>query len=188
MARARGFTLVEVLVALVIVALGMGAALAALSGAADGASRMRERMFAQWIAFNQISTARLARQMPAVGTSSDKIPDFANGRWKWTQTVTQLDTPGIYRIEVKVRRDDGADDAHANWLADVSGFRGDALAGASGELPNWNGTATNGNPPASQTPAPATTPAPTTTPVPTTNPAPTTTPAPMSPLTPGSGG
>lgn len=176
LARARGFTLVEVLVALVIVALGMGAALSALSGAADGAARMRERMFAQWIAFNQISTARLTRQMPAEGTSSDTIPDFANGRWKWTQTVTQLDTPGIYRIEVKVRRDDGADDAHANWLADVSGFRGDALAGASGELPNWNGTATGSNPAATPTPAATATPAPATTP------------APTNPLTPGSGG
>src|ERR1700694_5585676 len=55
----RGFTLVEVLVAVVIVAFGMGAVLPALTSAADNVSRMREKSFAEWVALNQLATARL---------------------------------------------------------------------------------------------------------------------------------
>ena len=142
-AGSRGFTLVEVLVALVIVALGMGAALAALSSAADNTARLRDRAFAQWIGFNQISTTRLALQMPGEGSTDGDIDDYGNTRWHWQQEIKQLDTPGIYRITVKVRHADGASDASSAWLATVTGFRGDALAGASGEQPNWNGAPPN---------------------------------------------
>jgi general secretion pathway protein I len=145
--RIRGFTLLEVLVALIVVALGMSAALSALSSAADSVARLRDRTFAQWIAFNQVSLARLALQMPAEGTTSGAVEDFANGKWKWSQTIKQLDTPGIFRVQVRVRHDTTADDEHAEWLADVSGFRGTALAAASGEQPNWNGTPPAGNQP-----------------------------------------
>jgi general secretion pathway protein I len=153
----RGFTLVEVLVALVIVALGMGAALAALSSAADNTARLRDRGFAQWIGFNQISTTRLALQMPGEGTTSGDIKDYANARWHWQQEIQQLDTPGIYRITVKVRHADGASDSSASWLADVTGFRGDAVSGANGQEPNWNGPPVNNRPTPTPTPTPGTT-------------------------------
>ena len=61
-----------------------------------------------------MSLARLALQMPAEGTTSGAIEDYANGRWRWTQTIKQLDTPGIYRIQVRVRHDTAADDEHAH--------------------------------------------------------------------------
>lgn len=136
----RGFTLVEVLVALVIVALGMGAALAALTSAADNTARLRDRGFAQWIGFNQLSVTRLAQMMPSEGITTGDIEDFANTRWHWQQEVTPLETPGIYRITVRVRHADGAGDDGASWLANVTGFRGDALSPANGEQPNWNGS------------------------------------------------
>ena len=139
----RGFTLVEVLVALVIVALGMGAALAALGSAADNTARLRDRAFAQWIGFNQVSTTRLVLQMPGEGTTEGDIDDFGNTRWHWQQEIKQLDTPGIYRITVKVRHADGPGPASSSWLATVTGFRGDGLAAASGEQPNWNGAPPN---------------------------------------------
>lgn len=142
----QGFTLIEVLVALVIVAFGMGAVLAALSSAADSTSRLREKTLAEWIGFNQISTIRLGLTAAATGQSAGEV-EFASDKWRWSQLVEDTEFPGVRSITVRVRRI-GAEstattdeDADADWLATTVGFRGDAVNAASGELPDWNGTA-----------------------------------------------
>lgn len=142
MKRSRGFTLIEVLVALVIVTFGVGALLAALSGAAGSNLRQREATLAQWIGFNQLSTTRLALQQPSTGTTTGEV-DYANGRWAWEQSVEDLaDIPGLRRITVKVRRagDTGAESGGARWLASITGFKGDALNASLGQALLWNGT------------------------------------------------
>ncbi len=63
----RGFTLIEVLVALAIVAIGMAALLSALSSSADSASYLRDKTFAEWVALNRIEEVRLASAMPQEG-------------------------------------------------------------------------------------------------------------------------
>jgi general secretion pathway protein I len=149
--RTRGFTLIEVLVALVIVALGMSGLLTALTRAAGDTGRLRERSFAEWVGLNQLATARLTANGPATGKSEGDV-DFAGGRWHWLQQVTQMEIPGVHRIEIQVRRLPGAakeesgDKAAASstagdnisekgppdWLATVTGFRGDALGAPQG--------------------------------------------------------
>ncbi len=141
-----GFTLIEVLVALVIVAFGISSALAALSSAADNAARMRDKSCAQWIGFNQIATTRLALQAPAVGTTTGEL-DYARSRWSWQQSVEESkELPGVQRLTVKVRRvgEIGAsaaanNDQEQEWLATTIGFRGTTLSATSGEQPDWNG-------------------------------------------------
>ena len=147
MTRARGFTLVEVLVALVIVALGMGAALKALTSAADSTARLREKTFAEWVGFNQLSTERLKAGLPATGTKDGEV-DFAGQRWHWEQTVADMDVPGLRRITILIRHADDtraprsaapATATAANWLATVVGFRGDALQSPQAVLSGYDG-------------------------------------------------
>ena len=57
-----GFTLIEVLVALAIVAIGMAAVLGALNSSADTVSYLRDKTFAQWVALNRIAGLRLSGQ------------------------------------------------------------------------------------------------------------------------------
>jgi len=127
---AQGFTLIEVLVALVIVALGMSALLGTLTSAANGAAYLRDKIFAQWVALNQIATVRLQQQLPSLGNSSGEV-ELANRKWTWQQTVTKLDVPGVMRIDVSVRPSDvvpakGSKDQ--NWFVTITGVKGDALA------------------------------------------------------------
>ena len=76
--RTGGFTLVEVLVALVIVAFGMGAVLTALTSSADNVTRMREKSFAEWVGFNQLALARLQGTIPPTGaTEGAAVMGFA---------------------------------------------------------------------------------------------------------------
>ncbi len=77
--RGRGFTLIEVLVALAIVAIGMAAVLGALTSSASTVVYMKDKTQAQWIALNHIAEKRLqnqAGQVPKQGNSDGDI-DYA---------------------------------------------------------------------------------------------------------------
>ena len=150
----RGFTLIEVLVALVIVAFGMGAALKALTSAADSTARLREKTFAAWIALNQLATERLGTGAQKTSNQEAEV-DYAGSRWHWQQIVEDMEVPGLKRITVRVRHSNqkGKIDADSDqsssstttsksqdedWLATVVGFRGDSLEYPQSELTGWD--------------------------------------------------
>ena len=67
-----GFTLIEVLVALAIVAISLGAGLRAAGVLTDNAQRLADVVAAQWCAENQLTGLRISRSFPGVGDA-----DFA---------------------------------------------------------------------------------------------------------------
>lgn len=67
--RTAGFTLVEVLVSLAIVAIALGAGLRAAGVLTDNARRLGEVAAAQWCAENELTALRLGRVFPGVGDS-----------------------------------------------------------------------------------------------------------------------
>lgn len=143
--RSGGFTLIEVLVALVIVAVGMSALMGALSSSAKTVSYMQDKTFAEWVALNQIANVRIILQkgqIPATGKTNGDI-DFANRKWHWQQEVIDSQVPGIRRIDVKVRPKDIQAGDDANWYVTVSGLAGNAL-GAPGMGPTMSAAGTTG--------------------------------------------
>lgn len=66
---ARGFTLIEVMVALAIVAVALGAGLRAAGALTDNAQRLAEVTAAQWCADNELTAMRLAKRFPDIGES-----------------------------------------------------------------------------------------------------------------------
>jgi general secretion pathway protein I len=134
--QSRGFTLVEVLVALAIVAIGMAAVLGALTSSANTVSYLRDKTFAQWVGLNQIATLRLSGQMTATG-NSDGDTEYAGRTWHWSQEVTATDVPGVVRIDIKVRPKEVGGDDDKNWYTTVTGIQGDAVGIPNGFQPNW---------------------------------------------------
>jgi general secretion pathway protein I len=138
----RGFTLIEVLVALVIVAVGMSALMGALSSSAKTVMYMQDKTFAEWVALNQIANDRLQLtmgQVPATGNTTGDT-DYAGRSWHWRQEVVASQVPGIVRIDVKVRPKEikGGDDD--SWYVTVGGLAGNAvgLAGSSEQMVVWD--------------------------------------------------
>jgi general secretion pathway protein I len=145
-AGARGFTLIEVLVALAIVAIGMAAVLGALSSSADTVSRLRDKTFAQWFAMNRIATLRLSGQAPPTGKSNGD-DDYAGRKWHWAQEVVTTEVPGVERIDVNVRPADlKVENDDSGWLTTVSGIWGDAVGIPNGYQPDWGAQLPRGAP------------------------------------------
>jgi general secretion pathway protein I len=136
MRHARGFTLIEVLVALAIVAIGMAAVLGTLTSSANTISYLRDKTFANWVALNQIATLRISGQMTPTGNSDGNI-DFAGRSWHWRREVITTQVPGVVRIDVKVRPADIKADDDNGWFTTVSGIQGDAVGVPNGYQPDW---------------------------------------------------
>ena len=97
----RGFTLIEVLVALAIVALGLIGVFGQMSQSATAASRLRDKTLADWIAINTVTELRVTGEFPAVGTRSNDI-EMANTRWHYEMKVSETDGGPLRRVDVTV--------------------------------------------------------------------------------------
>ncbi|HWK73519.1 MAG TPA: type II secretion system minor pseudopilin GspI [Povalibacter sp.] len=134
----QGFTLIEVLAALIIVSLGMLGVIEAVSQTASNGSYLRDKTLAHWVAMNQLTKTRLEPQMPKVDETSDEI-EMADRRWRWTMKVTQTPLESVRRIDVSVRLADGNEKSS---LASITGFYGTAIAQPGTTLVLWQGSET----------------------------------------------
>jgi general secretion pathway protein I len=148
-----GFTLIEVIVAIAIVAIGMAALFSVLGNAAGNASGLRERTFAAWIAQNRIVEVRLSPTFPSVDRSTGEV-EFAGSQWVWEQVVSQTAVQGMRRIDVSVRPKDaaGALTEDRGYTVTVSGFVGRTLQGTAPSGTPWGGVAQEAAPPGTPIP------------------------------------
>lgn len=137
MSTSRGFTLIEVLVALAIVAIGMSAVLEALTSSANTAMYLQDKTFAEWVALNRIETVRLSGTVPATGTSNDNL-DYAGRSWEWQQQVTGTQIPGLVKIEIDVRPANSNASDNRGWYASAIGFMSNAMAPPTDQAPVWS--------------------------------------------------
>jgi general secretion pathway protein I len=129
----RAFTLIEVVVALFIVALGLGALLSTLTSSAGNIEHLRDKSFAQWVALNHITEVRLGIAAFNEGSSRGEVL-FAGNKWYWRQEITDPGIAGMKRIDVTVSRSAGAEAAS---LGTAVGFVGLSVGKASGIDPDW---------------------------------------------------
>src|SRR5262245_5660866 len=137
---ARGFTLIEVIVALVVIGLGMLGVIQAVSQTAGNSGYLRDKTIAHWVAMNRLTEIRLQKTAPGVDKTSDEV-EMAGRRWKWTMNVTQTPVETIRRIDISVRPSEAKEGAS---LASVSGFYGTAVAPPGSALISWQGVDAGG--------------------------------------------
>jgi general secretion pathway protein I len=152
-----GFTLVEVLVALVIVAVGLGALMAAVNGTARTSGYLRDKTLAQWIALNRLSEVRLNVTKFGQNTDTGEL-DFGNRKWHYDTRYFDTSIGTMKRVVVRVYLGDAK--TKGNPVMQAVGFIGTSLGaggfsnvdwtagisptspGGAGGIPGQNGAAT----------------------------------------------
>ena len=117
--RGGGFTLVEILVALAIVAIALTAGMRALTQATDTAAALKARTLALWIAQDRLAAAQIDSPWPAVGSYKGDAQQ-AGATFVWQASVTTTPNPAFRRIEILVAEPQAPDYA----LARLTGFLG----------------------------------------------------------------
>lgn len=115
--QARGFTLIEVLVALAILAVALAAASRASAMMADSSTALRERLLANWVAQNRLAELQARRAWPDAGMREGEV-EQAGLKLTWHETVSATPNRAFRRIEISVGATGRADHA----LARLTGY------------------------------------------------------------------
>ena len=117
----RGFTLIEVVIAIGVISFAIAAGITAVSVNSNNASGLQQRTYAHWVAMNKMAELQIDNQWPAVGTKKGSAL-MARQEWFWLMKVSK--TPDgfdlIRRVDIMVRM--GEDDETP--LVTLTGFVG----------------------------------------------------------------
>ncbi|MFZ2649952.1 MAG: type II secretion system minor pseudopilin GspI [Burkholderiaceae bacterium] len=98
---ARGFTLIEVLVALTIIAITLGAGIKAAGALTNNAQRLADVSAAQWCADNQLIGLKLGKQFPGIG-DGDFVCEQLGRTYRGKLAVRSTPNPNFRRVDAIV--------------------------------------------------------------------------------------
>ncbi len=101
MRSARGFTLVEILVAVAVLAIAMSAILSGMARYASNTAHLRERTVALWVAHNRLTELELQTVWPDVGESDGEMT-MAGLTWKWEVEIQTTSDEQLRRANIRV--------------------------------------------------------------------------------------
>ena len=108
--RQRGFTLLEILAALAIAAVGIAAVVQSIGASVSVAGDTEERLLATWVASNRVAELRLGRVWPAASTA-DRVFELGGRSWYVREQVSTTADPDIRRVDLSVHA--ARDEEHA---------------------------------------------------------------------------
>ncbi len=99
--RDAGFTLLETLVALAILAIAMAAVMRASGGGINHADAMRLRVLADWVAQDRLAEHAARGDYLAVGVQNGEVTE-AGVHLMWKEEISATPNPAFRRIQVSV--------------------------------------------------------------------------------------
>lgn len=102
---ARGFTLLEVLVALTIIAIALGALLSTSGTQVSSTAYLKQKTLAHWVAVNELTQIQVAAEFPELGNKRGAT-DMANTTWYWIRTTKQTEDEDAREVSFQVFIDD----------------------------------------------------------------------------------
>ncbi|MDH5393799.1 MAG: type II secretion system minor pseudopilin GspI [Gammaproteobacteria bacterium] len=103
--QCRAFTLLEVLVALTIIAITLGTIIKTSSDQAANTTYLKQKTIGHWVAVNALNQLLLENEWPALGKSTDST-EMANHEWHWQREVIKTPSDYTRKVLFKVFNDD----------------------------------------------------------------------------------
>lgn len=113
----NGFTLMEILVALAIIATVLGALVQAAGASASNAGRIRDKAVAQWVASNRLAELQIAGSFPETGSKTGEA-QMLGQTWYWRTRVQNVEDDDLRRVDIEIRKTEDAQ----NPITTVAGF------------------------------------------------------------------
>jgi general secretion pathway protein I len=125
--KAKGFTLIEVMVALAVVAVALPALLMSLYQQMDNTAYLRDKSLAHMVAANKMTETRIfAGATRSIKAGKDSgLTEFADQEWHWWLETKTTVIDNFFRIEIAVAKDESQQD---NPLYSLIGFISGELA------------------------------------------------------------
>lgn len=116
-ATAFGFTLIEVMVALTIIAISLGALLSTSGTQANSVGFLKHKTLAHWVAVNELSEIRIAKVFPDLGDKKGSTK-MADNEWYWIRTTKETEDKDARQITFTLY----ADKDYTNNLTVLTGY------------------------------------------------------------------
>lgn len=100
-----GFTLIEVMVALTIIAISLGAVLSSSGSQASSVTYLKEKTLAHWVAVNELTQIRISREFPDVGDEKG-FTTMANHDWYWVRTTKKTEDKDALEVTFTIYADE----------------------------------------------------------------------------------
>ncbi len=118
--KMAGFTLLEVMIALLVLAIGVGAVINTTGESGWKATQLKQKTIASWVAQNQIALYR-AKRTWSDRSSRSGTEEMANAEWDWRMSISKTDDPSLRRIDVEVylKGEDGLKASITGFIARI---------------------------------------------------------------------
>ncbi|MFT5503695.1 MAG: general secretion pathway protein I [Gammaproteobacteria bacterium] len=114
----KGFTLLEIMIALLIIVVGLVGVIESTGNSIWQSSHLKNKTLAIWVAHNQIALYRAKRTWNDTSNLNGKT-EMANVDWLWKMTITPTDDKSLRRIDIEVYLD-----GHTELITSMTGFIG----------------------------------------------------------------
>ena len=99
----RGFTLLEVLVAMTVLAIALASVVKVSSNQSLNTEHLRDKTLAHWVAMNQIAQLQLTQQWPPSGNKTG-TEEMGVREWHWERIVSDTPDNRVKQVQIKVFR------------------------------------------------------------------------------------
>jgi len=96
----KGFTLLETLVAMAVLAISMVAVIQTAGSSVTAQNHLQEKIYAEWVALNQLTRMQVAAEVPKVG-KYEGTEKMAGRQWRWFAQVQATSYPFLLKADVQ---------------------------------------------------------------------------------------